>query len=200
MSPLFVASYIVLWLLVFMLLILVLLLYRQYGRSLMTPRGRIATAGLSIGEKAPALSVRAQDGSPMIVDWVGTKRGTAALFALPGCPICSHLWEEAEFAALPAQWPGVEFIWFDVDKAHLDAGPVPAGWAFAHSADRSAHEAVELPASPYAYVVSGSGKVMSKGLINDGMKLAELLAGAFANDRANAHHPPSLERSSHVVG
>jgi hypothetical protein len=199
MSPLFVASYIVLWLLVFMLLILVLLIYRQYGRSLMTPTGRIATAGLSIGEKAPALSVRAQDGSPVIVDWVGTKRGTAALFALPGCPICSHLWEEEEVAALPAQWPGVEFIWFDVDQAHLATGPIPDGWAFAHSADRSAHEAVELPASPYAYVVSSSGKVMSKGLINHGEQLAQMLTKAFENDHTNGH-APSLERSSHVVG
>jgi len=199
MSPLFVASYILLWLLVFTLLILVLLIYRQYGRSLMTPRGRIATAGLSVGDKAPVLSARTQDGSPMIVDWVRATRCTVALFALPGCPICSHLWEEEEFAALSAQWPSVEFIWFDVDQAHLATGPVPAGWVFAHSADRSAHEAVELPASPYAYVISNRGKVMSKGLINDGEQLAELLAQALLNDQSNGQ-PPSQERSSHVVG
>jgi hypothetical protein len=199
MSPLFVASYVLLWLLVFMLLILVLLIYREHGRSLMTPRGRIATAGLAVGEKAPVLSVRAQDDSPMIVDWVGATRCTVALFALPGCPICSHLWEGEDLAAQAAQWPGVEFIWVDLDQSHLATGPIPAGWAFAYSTDRSAHEAVELPASPYAYVVSTRAKVISKGLINHGEQLTEMLTEAFASDRANGQ-TPSPERSSHVVG
>ena len=82
-------------------------------------------------------------------------------------------------AALTREWPDVDFIWVDADRAHIAAGPVPAGWRFSYSADRSAHEAVEFPASPYAYVMGSNGRVLAKGLINHGADLGEMLARAF---------------------
>jgi hypothetical protein len=179
MKSFLVASYVVLWILVLMLLFLVLLLYRQYGRSLMGPRQRINSAGLAVNEKAPMLSLKAADDSPMTVDWHGSSRATVALFAVPGCTICEHLWEEERMAVLTREWPDIEFIWVDADRGHLHAGPVPTGWRFSYSADRSAHEAVEFPASPYVYVIGSDARVLAKGLINHGSDVGEMVSGAF---------------------
>lgn len=58
------ASYVTLWLLVAILTFLVLLLYRQYGRSLLSAKERLGLAGLDIGAKVSPLPVSDASGMP----------------------------------------------------------------------------------------------------------------------------------------
>jgi hypothetical protein len=186
MSGLLIASYVVLWLLVLLLLSLVLLLYRQYGRSMMESRERIEFSGLALGEKVPALSLQVDEGQAVAVDWLGSTKGTAVLFALPGCPICGELMNEQSVAELARQWQDVDFMWVDGESRPLDAAGRLDGWRFLYSPDRSAHHAAEVPASPYAYMISNRARVLGRGLINNRDQLSGMLSTAFGASAGEA--------------
>ena len=182
MTGALLASYVALWGLVVLLLILVLLLYRQYGRSLMETREGIELSGLSLNEKVPVLSVETSGGQPATVDWHSSPRATAALFALPGCPVCEHLWHEESIVELAGIWSDVDFVWIDGPADHLDGRSQLDGWRFLRSPDKSAHQAAEVPASPYVYVVGNDSRVLAKGLINHSGQLSNMLAKAFGQE------------------
>ena len=199
------ASYVALWVLVVLLLLLVLLLYRQYGRSHMQTREGIELAGLSINEKVPALVLETDDGRPATVDWLSSPRATAALFALPGCPVCDHIWHEEEIGELAGRWPDVEFVWIDGATDHLDGRGHLDGWRFLRSPDKSAHQAAEVPASPYVYVVANNSRVLAKGLINHSGQLSNMIAKAFGQEitvdsgASNGHQPARGQGTRHEV-
>ena len=186
MSGLLIASYVVLWLLVLVLLFLVLLLYRQYGRNMMESRERIEFSGLALGEKVPALSLQVDEGQAVTVDWLSSPKGTAVLFGLPGCPICGELMNEQGVAELTRQWQDVDFMWVDAESRPLDGVGGLNGWRFLYSPDRSAHHAAEVPASPYAYMISNRARVLGKGLINGRDHLSEMLSAAFGPSAGEA--------------
>lgn len=179
MSGILLASYVALWILVALLLVLVLLLYRQYGRSLMETRERIGLAGLSLNEKVPVLTLETTDGQPTTIDWQTSSQATAALFALPGCPVCDHLWHEESITELADQWRNVDFLWIDGPSDHLDGRGTLRGWRFLRSPDRAAHRVVEMPASPYVYIIGNNARVLAKGLINHSGQVSSMIAEAF---------------------
>ena len=117
MSALYIASYVLLWILVAVLTLLVLLLYRQYGRTIMGPLERINNSGLSIGEKLTPLSAHAEDGQLFSINWHDAADGTAVLFAASGCPLCDRILSEKLLDVLAAKWEAVRFIWIDGDAS-----------------------------------------------------------------------------------
>ncbi|MBO0822938.1 MAG: hypothetical protein J2P27_03645 [Actinobacteria bacterium] len=205
MTGTLLASYVALWVLVVLLLFLVLLLYRQYGRSLMETREGIELGGLSLNEKVPALVLERNDGQPATVDWVSSPRATAALFALPGCPVCEHLWHEEDIGELAGRWPDVEFVWIDGPADLLDSRDHLDGWRFLRSQDKSAHQAVEVPASPYVYVVGNNSRVLAKGLVNHSGQLSNMIAQAFGEEMAvnpsvgNGHQAAPRQGTRHEI-
>jgi hypothetical protein len=187
MTGLFWASYLLQWVLLAVLTLLVLLLYRQYGRSVLPAKDRLRLAGLDIGKAVPGLTVTGRDGVASRIQFSsdGTLAPAARLLMCgsSACPICSRLWHEVN--ALPSERPDVEFLWIQSGSPEDDAPP--DGWRVISDIRGSAHEALEVPALPYAYVLDSAGIVRSKGLMNDLDDFRALLAEAAGEP---VTHPP----------
>jgi methylamine dehydrogenase accessory protein MauD len=189
------ASYVVLWLLVAVLTVLVLLLYRQYGKSLLPAKARMQLEGLDVGAGAPSLWLTThQDAPPFQLRLGGTPAAAerpailhVLLFASSTCPICARLWDEV--GVLPATYEAVEFWWIDSGTCEADRQP-PLDWKVGCSQDRSAHDAMEVPALPFAYALDPDGIVRAKGLMNDLEDFRQLVTAAAQNLR------PSPARST----
>jgi hypothetical protein len=165
MNGLFWASYLLLWVLLAIVTALLLLLYRQYGRSLLPAKERLKLAGLDIGTAVPELRVGIDPAASPIrlaADGDGWPAARLLLFASPDCPVCSILWEKV--GALSGEWPDIDYLW--VQSREPKAGPVPAGWRVISDIEGLARRAMDVPALPYAYVVDSSGIVRAKGLMN----------------------------------
>jgi hypothetical protein len=177
MSSLFWVTYIVLWILVVALVLMVVLLYRQFGLMLMPGRRRMSLEGLNIDDPAPPLALTFAGGrQPQVLEWDGPADGGRRLgwllvFALPACPLCEELGQTV--GVLPPVWPDVEFVWIGEAPPVLRAHP--AGWRLAESDKEQAHEAMEVPGSPFVYVLKPGGKVAAKGLINNASEMSSLL-------------------------
>jgi hypothetical protein len=185
------ATYVILWLLVTILTILVLLLYRQYGKSLLPAKARMQLEGLDIGARAPSIWLTTQKDAPSFQLPLGGAPTAAEgpsilqvlLFASSTCPICSRLWDEV--GVLPAEHKAVEFWWIGSGMCEADQQPPPE-WKVACSEDRSAHDAMEVPALPFAYALDPDGIVRAKGLMNDLDDFRQLITVAAQNVRPSA--------------
>jgi hypothetical protein len=181
MSGVFWATYVVLWIFVVSLLFAVLLLYRQFGLMLMPGRKRMSLNGLDIGAAAPPLALTFSDAKePQIVEWgrrsnAGPRLGSLLVFALPLCPLCEEL--SRTVGVLPSVWPDVEFIWIGEAPPPLLARP--GGWRLALGDGQQAHEAMEVPGSPFVYAIKPDGTVGAKGLINNASEMSSLLMEGF---------------------
>lgn len=175
-------TYIVLWCLVAVLMMLVLLLYRQFGLMWMRPTQRFALAGLDIGASVPDLDLVSEDtGEPLSLRWDSddgaTLAGRILVFTLPGCPICERL--SGEVHALLESAPQFEHVWITPSmngRVQEENVSRPDGWVLALTPDERAHKQMDVPASPYAYVLGKDGKVLAKGLVN-GLDDFEFLFG-----------------------
>jgi len=166
MSGLFWASYLLLWVLLAIVTVLLLLLYRQYGRSLMPAKDRLRLAGLDIGTAVPELRIAtdpAANSIRLVADGTGWPVGRLLLFASPDCPVCSTLWDKV--GDLSTEWPDIDYLWLQSQEPK--AGPAPAGWRVVSDGEDLARRAMEVPALPYAYVIDSSGIVRAKGLMNN---------------------------------
>jgi hypothetical protein len=188
----FVTSYLVLWVIVAVLVILVLLLYRQMGLILMPGRQRISLGGLDLGGVAPALGIRFvnRDRSPTI-DWrpyrgESPPAAWAVLFATPACPICKGLLDDGGLAAVADSYPEVEFVWLDSQPLPEDVRP--EGWSVAMDSEGSASVAMEVPGFPFLYVIDSRGHVAAKGIVNTADEVGTLVS------RGLGDRPLSQER------
>lgn len=189
MSEFFWSTYIVLWLLVAILIIMLVLLYRQFGLMWMRSSRRIGLAGLDIGATAPDVGLEDASGDEFTLAWRRDDSVVSAwmlLFALPSCPICKSLLETV--GRLPDAWPNVEFVWIDASVPHVSSNgkskAIPRGWRIGVSASELAHQTMEVPAVPYGYVVRPGGIVASKGLVNSVDDIVSLLSTAPAETPA----------------
>jgi len=184
MSALYVASYVLLWMLVAVLTLLVLLLYRQYGRSVMAPLERISNSGLSVGEKLAPLSAHTEDGQLISINWNDAAEGTAILFAAPGCALCKHILDENLLDVLAAEWKAVRFIWIDGDAQAHEQARILTHWQFAYSPDNAAHRHAVVSVTPFFYTFDNQGRVRSKGLVNQAEDLSHVLEQGFSEHLA----------------
>ncbi len=185
MREAFWSSYVLLWLLVAALIILVLLLYRQFGLMLMPNKDRLALAGRDLGSRVPDFELIASGGTSLNLTWGeangSERRPRFLLFAEPTCPLCSSVWNDTA-EAVATEWPAVEFIWVDsdgpgVDEENAHRGPAPAGWLVTQSPGQIAHSAMQIPGFPYGYTISADGKVLAKGLVNGRSDVERQLRG-----------------------
>src|SRR6266705_6289542 len=87
MEGIWLISYIVLWALVVVLILLVILLYRQLGIMYLGSAEGVSRDGLAPGAKAPDFSLKDQYGNPQrLSDYRG--RPTVLLFGSPHCSPC----------------------------------------------------------------------------------------------------------------
>lgn len=183
MSPLFLTIYVVQWIVIACLAVMVLLLYRQFGLMIMPNAQRLNMEGLDVGKRAPALALRFGDQREAVFDWqlqadtLQAFDATCVLFALPSCPLCAELSRNTVgMSDLAARNPAVRFVW--VDAGDKSAHELPPPWTVARSSNSAAHDAMEVPSSPFIYLVSTSGRVLTKGLVNEPTDIEALIAQA----------------------
>jgi hypothetical protein len=190
MSPLFWTSYAVMWVLLVVLAVLLLLIYRQFGLMIMPGGQRISYGGLDIGAQAPVLPLRIGNRKEAAYDWSATDDGSAheatfALFAMPNCPLCNALAGDSTTAVMTLSHPGVQFMW--VDGGREPSHSLPAPWITAFSSHGEAHSTMEIPGTPFAYLISPGGEVIAKGLINDPADIEMMLGRALARQASGAY-------------
>jgi hypothetical protein len=187
MSNFFVASYVVLWFLVGILLLLVLLLYRYFGLAFLRGQQRLNLSGLDIGSRAPGLAIVATGHeTPIELQWNLEQQnghlGRFLLFALPTCEVCNQLATGVD--DLPAVWRNVEFVWIDGEPsnpAEDHSRPWPLGWLVGFSKGEEAHALMEVSAVPFAYTVAADGRILSKSHVNTVEDVKRVLEEGFAD-------------------
>lgn len=165
----FWVSYVLLWCLVALLVLLVVLLYRQFGLTFMHPDQRVAMQGLDVGAKAPAFRLTTRSGLKRRVAFEAGKdggRATVLLFAQPGCGICADLAES--LVSLPAERQDVQFVWVDGSSPRpprraIEGAP---GWISGSESDDPVHRQWDVSAVPFCFVVAPNGRIADKRLVN----------------------------------
>jgi hypothetical protein len=186
------SSYILLWLIVAILTFLVLLIYRQYGRSILPAKERLQLAGLDIGAKVGPLSATDGNGTTEIPVSVASSglNLRVLLLATSACPICAKL--SAEVGTLKEHRADVEYWWIQTGEAKQE--PIPEGWQMVLDRRGSVHQALDVPAIPYAYAVDTTGTVRAKGLMNGINDLVELIDRASTGPNTSAEPAQTADR------
>jgi methylamine dehydrogenase accessory protein MauD len=161
------ASYVVLWILVIALSLLVLALARQIGvlHLRLGPRGALEVddEGPPLGEAPEPMDARAIDGRGVTIGGPGEPQ--LLFFVSPGCPICRELLPSLAPAARAARMTPVAIV---------DVGEEVAREAYDHSppsvalvAGPEISETYEVPGTPYAVILDTIGVVRAKGTVNN---------------------------------
>lgn len=189
-----------LWVLMAVISVLVVLLYRQFGLIYIGSRARLALTGLAIGEQAPKIAYLRMAEREFDWQWnAGVDgRGTLAIFGTSACTLCGRLTPRLNLFA--DRWAHV------VDLIFIERGPLPAGpthdvpnrtqWMYAEDPGGKLHEAFDIEATPYAFVVDSSRRVLAKGIVNDLDGLEGVLSLALTSEGTLTNElperPPSL--------
>lgn len=167
MSSVFLISYVLLWCVALLEGMLLVLVYRQVGLYLLGGRGRAELGGIPEGAKAPPIDVRVGQ-SKRLLTWTECDRDAwLVLFTLSGCPMCDEL--ASRLPDLGRQWGNrFKLVWLEHEMPGVDPR-LPPGlepWISA-TADRSAYEAFDVRAAPFAYIIRRDGLVTTRRLVND---------------------------------
>lgn len=148
-----IASYVVLWVLVLVLSVAVVALLRQIG----VLHARLHPLGANFAGEGPAL----ESAAPTLP---GINYGAAALtllaFTSPGCEVCKVL--KPSFDALRRGYPEIQLREVDLEGA------------------RGTFDAFNVRSTPYAVAVDAAGVVRGRGVVNSLEQIEELLDEAKA--------------------
>ena len=164
MSGWWLASYVVLWVLVVVLALAVLALARQVGvlHLRLGPRGALEVddEGPPLGDAPEPIDVRDPAGRPVTIGGPGSAQ--LLLFVSPGCPVCREVLPSLPAASRvggmapvvvsdgpPAEVPGTAGI-----RAPVVVSPQTA-------------RAYGVPGTPYVVVLDRQGVVRAKGTVNN---------------------------------
>ncbi len=171
----FVASYVLLWLVVVAILVLLLSLYRELGHLYLRTRGATTRDGPRVGTSLD--QVRVHDGS------IDVSSGNhLLLFGLNGCGICESLIEElGTFERQEIDHLGLHLL------VQTDGGALPY-WAAASGLEAAGTDSdlasrLRVRVSPFAIHVR-DGVVRAKGVVNHAIDLFRI---------ENLEHPRSEE-------
>ena len=167
MEGIWLVSYIVLWALVLVLLVLVILLYRQLGIMYLGSAEGVSRDGLNKGTKAPDFSLEDQYGKThRLRDYQG--RPVLLLFGSPHCSPCRvllpqlHDWAKAH--------PDVTVLWLNSAspeeslKFASDTGATLP--ILAHPPDLELMDKYRVRVTPFLFMLDEQGVVRTKGLAN----------------------------------
>jgi methylamine dehydrogenase accessory protein MauD len=161
-----IASYVVLWLLVILLSILVVALARQVGvlHLRLGPRGALEEddEGPPLGGAVPPHRARDLDGRPVTIG--GGGEGQLVLFVSPDCSLCRAVLPSLPVAARTAGLgPAVV-----VDaSAPGDHARELARKGIRVVAEPAIAEAYRVPGTPYAVAIDATGVIRAKGTVNN---------------------------------
>lgn len=180
-----IASVVLLYVLVCALVILVILLYREFGLVYVGSRRTHEMSGPPVGARAPeglrAVSPEG-DGPGLTLDWGAVHPGGVTLLLLGGeaCPLCEHLLHHLDEALEPGL-EDVRVLFIDKDPGDMPSfvPSSPTGrWQHWRSADGSAHAAFDVEVSPFALVIDHEGIIRAKGIVTTPRAVKSLLREA----------------------
>lgn len=188
MQDWWVASYVVLWLLVIVLCFIVVALARQVGtlHLRLGPRGALEMdeEGPPLGESPVALRIEDLEGREVTVGGPGP--ANVLLFVSPGCHLCEAVLPSIGVAAKAKGMDATVLV--DADhletrhlfgKRKLNATVAPAG-------DVAVSYAV--PGTPYVVVLDDMGVVRAKGTVNNLEQLEGLIDTAVQRQHDQERH------------
>jgi methylamine dehydrogenase accessory protein MauD len=160
------ASYVILWILVVALAILVLALARQIGvlHLRLGPRGALEVddEGPPLGEAPEPIDAHALDGREVTIGGPGEPQ--LLFFVSPGCPICKELLPSLAPAARAARMTPLAIV--DVEEQSARDAYVHSPPAVTLVAGPEISETYEIPGTPYAVILDTIGVVRAKGTVN----------------------------------
>jgi thiol-disulfide isomerase/thioredoxin len=197
MSAAFYVSYAALWLLLLVLTAAVFVLYRHFGLMALGTVEGVERDGLKIGEVAPTLSAYTLEGRT--TNWSPDPERMALLFF--GAPDCGPCEEVLPYVSrLAHSLPGGG----DLDIVTVVIGSTDSADEFARTYDlpsltlaeegSGASDRYGVRVTPFAFVIGADGRILSKGLCSDPLRLRRVLElGGLENEAAMLD--PSIEEA-----
>jgi methylamine dehydrogenase accessory protein MauD len=183
MSGWWLASYVVLWVLVVALALLTLALARQIGtlHLRLGPRGALELdeEGPPLDEAPEPVDARDLDGRPLNIGGPGEPQ--LLLFVSPGCPVCREVLPSLPVAARVG---GMRPVVVSDSEDPLDADP---GTNAPVILGPTVARAYGVPGTPYAVALDRLGVVRAKGTINN----LEQLEGLVDTARRRLEEAPA---------
>ena len=193
MNPWWLASYVALWIFVFVMGFLLLGALRALGlqgwrleQLEATTPSRMGRNGLSPGKKAPDFTLPNIDGQDVSLnDSVGRK--VLLVFVQPGCGPCHAI--VPELNRLASRGDDVQVLGINngpPEDARKWAAETGARFPVLSQQTLSVSKRYEAFATPFAFLIDEQGVVRSKGLVGNKHHLGYVLAGG-ENKARNSH-------------
>ena len=176
MEGIWLATYLLQWVLMGLLAFVVIGLMRQIG-ELRLQVGEDREVGLAIGTKAPLFQGEGLEGTVDLETLVGER--LLVLFVHPTCPPCKELFQSLNGEPEHVAEQGVRMVLVSGGSREQNREMVDEFKLSCPLVIQQEHEIADLYGSswtPYGFVVDADGKVAGKGVVNDVHVLGELLA------------------------
>jgi methylamine dehydrogenase accessory protein MauD len=162
-----IISYIALWVLVVVLILLVILLYRQLGIMYLGSAEGVSRDGLEPGKKAPDWSLEDQYGTARkLSDYLG--KPTVVVFGSPHCSPCRillpqmHDWAKAH--------PEVGIVWLNAASPEESLKFVSETGAtlpiIPYAPETKLMDKYRVRVTPFMFLLDENGIIRQKGLVN----------------------------------
>lgn len=183
MTGWWMASYIVLWVLVVVLSILLIGLARQVGtlHLRLGPRGALELddEGPPLGEAPPSMDTRDHSGRPVTIGGPGTPQ--FLLFVSPDCPVCREVLPSLPVVSQVGQMAAYAISDSESEKGAREYRSV--GGVARLILGPGISQAYRVPGTPYAVILDALGVVRAKGTVNNLEQMEGLVDTARARLR-----------------
>jgi len=180
MSGVWLASYVLLWVLVVLLALAVLALARQIGvlHERIAPLGALVTAhGPQVGDPSPVFDVQDIRGRPLRIGGERSDgRGLYLVFVSPECPICKKIMPSLKVLARNER-QRFEFVLVSDGEERDHWGFIEAFGLqeFPYVLSSDIGVTYRIGRLPYAVLLDAQGVVRAKGLVNTMEHLESLI-------------------------
>jgi methylamine dehydrogenase accessory protein MauD len=202
LNALWIASYVVMWLLVFFLSFLLLGTLRAMGllkwrleQLELTMPSRLGRSGLKVGKKAPDFTLPSTTGAEVALhDFAGRK--VLLVFTQSGCGPCQQIMPELN------RLEGRDFQVLVLNKGDAEAtrqwaAQLKVRFPVLIQDGLDISRKYEAFATPFAFLINEKGVVASRGIISNKQQIGYVLAGA-RDETKNGHveyEPSGAERA-----
>ncbi|MFC5702439.1 hypothetical protein ACFPVX_14140 [Cohnella faecalis] len=175
MSPFFAASYVLLWLVVFLLAYIVLAMAKRIYRISLPASDR----GIQVGVSFPFPNMKAFQRRRLGAGSVSSG-GTLVFFTASDCDACKRVYPVIDqFQRANANYDYALFMVASEEEGASILEPYANAFEAAFVDDLAPFE---VPGVPFAYYLSAEGKVLSKGIFHEALHINHLIAtGKKAN-------------------
>ena len=176
MEGIWLASYLLQWVLIGLLAFVVIGLMRQIG-ELRLRVGEERESGIPVGDKAPLFQGEGLNGTVDLETMVGQR--LLVLFVHPTCPPCKELFASLNGEIDSIEEQGTRLVLVSGGSREQNREMVAEFKLSCPLVIQQEHEIADLYGSswtPYGFVVDAEGLITGKGVVNDVHVLGELLA------------------------